>query len=376
VLPSICGRICSARCEVACVLNNEKSPIAIRALERYVSDFGRTRFFKKMQSTLKGKRIAIIGSGPTGLAAAAELAQKGYCPTIFEALDKPGGVLRYGVPDFRMPKKVLDGEINEIKALGVEIETNFYIGKTATLQELFEKGFSLVLLATGAGIPRFIDLPGINLGGVYYGEEFLMRVNLMKSNIFSRYIPTFVIGEKVAVVGSGNTALDCGRAAVRLGKDVTVIFRRTEEDMLVRKEERDYGKEEGIHFEPLVRPVKILSSNNYSVDGLKCIRMDYADVKKNGKWQIIPVPDSDFVLDIDTVIIAVGHQPNSYISKISSDLKINKDKTIWTEEGSLKTTLPNVFAAGNVVTNAAPLINAILAGKKVAEHIDKYLKEA
>ncbi len=374
VLPSICGRICTAKCEVNCVLNSEKAPIAIRALEGYVSDFGRSKFFKKTPQDLTGKQVAIVGAGPAGLAAAAELARKGYRPTIFEALNKPGGVLRYGVPDFRVSKKVLDAEINEIQALGIEIITNFYVGQTATIEDLFERGFAAVLLTSGAGIPRLLDIPGINCGGVYYGEEFLMRVNLMKGGIFSRYIPTFHIGNKVAVVGSGNTALDCARSAVRFGKDVTLIFRRTEDEMRVRSQEREYGKEEGVTLEPLVRPVEVLANKENMVKGLKCIRMDYADTKGNGRWEIMPVPHSEFILEVDTVIIAIGHQPNSYIVKSMKELKLNSDKTLSVDEKTLMTSSKGVFAAGNVVTSAGPVIDAIVGGKKVAQNIDEYLK--
>jgi glutamate synthase (NADPH/NADH) small chain len=374
VLPSVCGRICSAQCEVKCVLNREKAPIAIRALESYVADFGRSKFFKKTPQDLRGQPVAVVGAGPAGLVAAAELAKKGYKPVVFEALNKPGGVLRYGVPDFRISKKVLDGEINEIKALGVDIKTNFYVGQTATIDELLQQGFGAVLLATGAGIPRLLDIPGMNLGGVYYGEEFLMRVNLMKGGIFSRYIPTFHIGERVVVIGSGNTALDCARSAVRFGRDVTLMFRRTEDDMRVHPQERTYGKEEGVRLEPLVRPVEILASRTNTVRGLKCIRMDYADLHDNGTWEMVPLPHSEFVMDVDTVIIAIGHQPNSYLTRSHPSLKTQENQTITVDPETSMTTLKGVFAAGNAVTNAGPVINAILGGKKVAERIDHYLQ--
>lgn len=372
LFPSICGRICSAQCEVKCILNNERAPISIRALERYIADFGRAKVKKSGQEP-RGKKVAVVGAGPAGLAAAAELAQKGYLPTIFEALDKPGGVLRYGVPDFRIAKKVLDGEINGIKALGVEIVTNFFIGKTATIDDLLAEGFSAVLLATGAGVPRLMDIPGTNLGGVYYGEEFLMRVNLMKANIFSRYIPTFPIGQKVAVIGSGNTALDCARCAVRFGSDVTLIFRRTEEEMRVRDDERDYGKEEGICIEPLVKPTEILSNQENAVRGVKCIRMDYADTQGDGTWQVIPVPDSEFVIEADTLIIAIGHRPNAYVARDNKNIKVAAQGTIKINPETFMTTQEKVFAVGNVVTNAGPVIDAISAGQKAAISIDQYL---
>ena len=373
--PSVCGRICSVPCEAACILNEEGSPpIGIRALERYAADFGRSKSAKRDQTFLGGKKIAIVGSGPTGLAAAAELAQRGYQVTVFESFDKPGGVLRYGVPEFRIPKKILDNEINEIRALGVKIEVNFAIGHTATLEELIRQDFAAVLLATGAGIPKFMGLPGANLGGVYYGEEFLMRVNRAKSSFFSRKLDKLPVGQRIAVIGSGNTALDCARIGVRLGREVTLIFRRTEEDMRVKREERAYAKEEGVCFEPMVKPVEILADSSHFVGGLKCVRMDYADTNGSGKWQITQVPDSEFVIDVDTVVIAIGHNPNSLVSKNVSHLKINNDGTFKVNEKNGMTSIPGVFAAGNVRTNAGPVVNAIASGKKVAEEIDNYLK--
>jgi len=372
-LPSVCGRICSAPCEAACVFADEDAPIGIRALERYAADFGKLHS-RNGKPSLKGKKIAVIGGGPTGLSAAADLAKKGYQVTIFEALDEPGGVLRYGIPEFRIPKKNLDNEINEIAALGVELKTAFFGGQIMTVEEFFEQGFSAVLLATGAGVPKFIGLPGVNLGGVYYGEEFLMRVNLTRPNIFSRHIPNFFIGKNIAVIGSGNTSLDCARAAVRFGCEATLLFHRTEDEMRVQKIERDYGKEEGVCFEPLVKPVEILANSNNFVGGLKCIRMDYADFNSTGKWQLTEVPDSEFILDVDTVIIAVGHKPNSLISKFSPGLKLNDDESIMIDNETGMTSIPGVFAAGNAVTDAGPVVEAIVSGKKSAEFINKYLR--
>lgn len=372
-LPAVCGRICSAPCEAACVLMEEESPIGVRALERYAADFGKPRLSRRERVERKGKKVAVVGSGPAGLAASADLARKGYQVTIFEALEKPGGVLRYGIPEFRIPRKVLDGEINDIKALGVNIETNFFIGQTATVADLKEQGYAAILLTTGAGIPQFMDLPGTNFGGVYYGEEFLMRVNLMKVNIFSRNIPNFVIGPKVVVIGSGNTALDCARASVRFGREVKLIFRRTEEDMRVRPQEREYGKEEGIQLEPLVRPVEILADQNNFVSGVKCVRMDYAEAEESDAWELMPVPDSEFIIEADTVIIAIGHKPNSIIKRTTPQLKCDPDETIKVDSDTHMTAIKGVFSAGNVVTNAGPLVEAIASGKSVAEDIHQYL---
>ncbi len=372
-LPSICGRICSAPCEIACILSAEESPIGIRALERYATDVGHSRSSSKI-ALPQGKRIAIVGSGPTGLIAATELAKKGYQVTIFESMDQPGGVLRYGIPEFRIPKKILDAEVQEIKALGVEIKTNFFVGQTATFEELFEKGFSVILLAMGAGIPQFMDLPGTHLGGVYYGEEFLMRVNLTKMNMFAQGRPNFFVGSKVVVVGSGNTALDCARAARRFGRDVTLMFRRSEGEMRVRSEELEFGKAEGIKIEPLVRPLQIIEGQEGFAGSLKCIRMDYADLEGKGEWQLTTVPDSEFTFDADTVIIAIGHHPNTVLSRRIPGLKLKNDETLDVDEQTGLTNIPKVFAAGNVVTNAGPVVDAMASGQKIAEKIADYLR--
>lgn len=376
-LPLICGRICTAPCEAACVLTEEGAPIGIRALERYAADFGKLRLSRQPAFVRQGKRIAVVGAGPAGLTAAAGLAAKGYQPTVFESLDKPGGILRYGIPEFRIPKKVLDTEMEHIKALGVGIQTNCHIGQTIGFDELFAKGFAAVLLATGAGIPKFMEIHGTSLGGVYYGEEFLMRLNFRKAALFTPQHLNFFLGQRVAVIGSGNTALDCARAALRLGRQVSLIFRGTEEDMRVRPEERAYGKQEGIHFESLVRPVEILGNEQDFVRGLKCVRLDFADTEATGDWQLIPVPDSEFVLDTETVIIAAGHQPNALVgnAEVRSLLKLNEDGTIWFDAQSGLTSMPKVFACGNVVSNAGAVVEAMASGKKAAEYIDHYLKD-
>jgi glutamate synthase (NADPH/NADH) small chain len=370
--PSICGRICTAPCEVACVFNDEKSPIAIRSLERFASDFGRGKISKK-DIPNRGKKVAIIGSGPAGLSAAAELASLGFFVTIFEAMDRPGGVLRYGIPEFRIPQKTLDSEISQIIALGVEIKTNVFVGKTMTFEEIKKEGYEAILLTTGAGSPQFMDIPGTHWGGVYYGEEFLMRLNLIQAPRLGTYKPNFFVGGKIVVIGSGNTALDCARAARRLKRNVTLVFRRTEEEMRTRSDEREYAKEEGIHLEPLVRPMEIVSGSDHFVSGLKCVRMDYAENKETGGWELTVVPDSQFVIEADTVIIAIGHIPNSLVVKNISDVNVSVDGTISVDAHSSMTSVKGIFAAGNVVTNAGPVVEAIAAGRKVAAQIVQYL---
>ncbi len=363
--------MCSAPCEAACVLADEGEPIGIRELERYAGDFGKRMTGHK--PVLRGSKVAIIGSGPSGLSAASVLAHKGYQVTIFEALDKLGGVLRYGIPEFRIPKKKLDNDINDIKALGVDVETAFLAGQTMPFKDFFAHDFSAVLLATGAGMPKFMDIEGTNLGGVYYGEEFLMRINSAKTNIFSRQSLNFPVGQKIVVIGSGNMALDCARSALRFGRDVSILFQQTEEEMRVQKAERDYAKEEGVHFEPLVRPIEIVNNADDSVSGLKCIRMDYADFNSIGKWTLVPVPDSEFIVEADTVIIAIGHKPNTLISKFISGLKLNDKGGIIVNEETGMTSVEGVFATGNVVTGAGPVVEAIASGKKSAEAIMRFL---
>lgn len=371
--PSICGRVCSAPCEVACVLNDEMSPIGIRALERYVSDNGKHAIASRREKkSARNQKIAIIGSGPSGLAAAYELALEGYLVTIFEALDQPGGVLRYGIPDFRIPRKILEAEIQEIRSLSVDIKTGFHIGQTLFINELFMQGYNAILLAMGAGIPKFMELPGTHLGGVYYGEEFLMRTNLIKQKAFGPAEINFYIGQKVAVIGSGNTALDCARAAVRLGRDVNLIFRRTEDEMYIRHEEKEFGKEEGVVFEPLVKPIEIMGNDKNFVSGLKCLRVDYAEGEQSGKWKLEEVPNSEFLIETDTVIVAIGHQPNTLINKTHSEIELNVDGTVKIDPDNFMTSVPKVFACGNVVTNAGPIVEAIASGQKAALNIHRF----
>lgn len=321
----------------------------------------------------KGKKIAVIGSGPAGLSAAAELAQRGYQVTVYESFDQPGGVLRYGIPEFRVPTRVLDGEIEEIRALGVSFETNCYVGWTKSLEEIKKEGHVAVILALGAGVPKFMDLPGTHLGGVYYGEEFLLRINQLRPRAPSLEGMSFPLGQKVVVIGSGNTALDCARIARRLGRDVTLVFRRSIDDIRVHEEERKYAEQEGVVIEPLIKPLEILPSQDNYVDGLKCMRIDYADVTSDGRWSLIPVPDSEFVMEADAVVIAIGHEPNTTLKKISKRLKFNEDGTLRVDADTGMTSLKGVYAAGNVVTNAGPVVEAIASGRAVAQQIHKNL---
>lgn len=367
---SICGRLCSAPCENACVFAEKGNPIGIKFLERYASDFGQRKIGRLPNSSSTGEKIAIVGSGPSGLAAAVELAQNRYQVTIFESLNWPGGVLRYGIPEFRMPKKVLDFEINFIRSLGIEIKTNFLIGRTLIVEELFPMGYSAILLATGAGSPRFLDIPGTNLCGVYYAEEILSRANLGKRDFFASPL---VMGDKTIVIGDGYAALDCARLNVRLGKEVTVVFNHLEDDMSVRNEEKEHAKEEGVKLEPLMQPLEILTNGNHCVKGVKFCRMDFADPNSSGQWKIIPVPDSELVLEADSVIIATGHSPNTLISKVTPDLEAREDGKIWINQRNGMTSKTGVFACGDGITGVSSIVEAIADGKKKAQKIMEYL---
>lgn len=375
-LSGTCGRLCTAPCETSCVSNEQDAPLGIRALERYATDFGKPKFAMRKPQVRAGKKIAVIGSGPAGLTAAGILAQKGYRVTIFEAFEEPGGMLRSSVPSFRLPLKILNEEIKEIQLLGVEIKTNCYAGKTITFSDLTTQGFEAILLATGAGVPQLLDLPGANFGGVYYAEEFLMRVNLSQARESGKTRDNdFRLGAKVVVLGAGYMALDCARAAVRLGKQVTWVSTQSPEDKKVIREESVYAEEEGIQIESLARPLAILNNERYFVRAIKCVRLDYADVNTRGQWELIPVPDSEFTLEADSLIIAMGQEPNSLIRRDVQQLKVNDDGTIWVNPDDSMTSMHGVFACGNVVTKSTPMIEAMASGKAAAENIDWYFKK-
>lgn len=374
-LPSVCGRICVAPCEAACVLTDEAAPIGIRALERFASDNAQAKAAKPAVVASGARKVAVIGSGPAGLSAARQLMLCGMAVTVFEALDKPGGILRYGIPEFRLPAKVLDTEIQEMRSSGIHFEFNTIVGKTKSYEDLLKEGFSAVVLALGAGVPKFMDLPGANLGGVYYGEEFLMRLNLMRLGFLNKATPSFFIGKNVTVIGSGNTALDCARAAKRFGRDVRMIFRRTEAEMRVKDDVLKYAKEEGINLEPYTKPVALMPGPNNYVCGIKCVKMDFASLD-NQNWRLMPVPESEFVIDSDTVIIAIGHNPNNSYSSIQKSLKAKSDGTLWVDAKSGQTSVEGIFAVGNIVTNAGPVVEAIASGKRVAEGVLKYINKS
>ena len=344
---SICGRLCPAPCERACVFYEDGAPIAIRALERFAADFGPSKSSKPEPHSTRGKKVAVVGSGPAGLTAAGGLARKGFSVTVFEAFNEPGGVLRCGIPEFRFPKKILDSEIAGLKSLGVEFKTNFLIGPSAGLKDLLSSQFAAVFLAAGAGIPQFLDIPGTSLGGVLYADEFLMRLNLMKTGD-PKSAAAFNIGHRVVVVGKGYAAIDCARAALRWGREATVVFGHSEDDLDIRVEEKEYGKEEGLKLEPLTKPLEILGGEDHFVCGIRCRRMDFGDPQNSGKWTLIEVPGSEFIMEADTVILAAGHRPHSGFFKKMPDLKLNPDGSVWVNEMDAMTSIPGIFAGGNI----------------------------
>jgi glutamate synthase (NADPH/NADH) small chain len=376
-LPAVCGRVCPQedQCEAVCVLNKKKMPINIGALERYAADYElvRSSEFGVRSKRLRAK-VAVVGSGPAGLTCAADLAKMGYQATLFESLHIPGGVLVYGIPEFRLPKKIVQAEVEYISSLGVDIKTDALIGNTYTIEELFKEGFKAIFIAVGAGLPQFLGIAGENLNRVYSANEFLTRVNLMKAYKFPEHSTPINIGKKVAVIGGGNVALDCARVALRLGREAWLVYRRTEKEMPGRIEEIENAKEEGVIFQFLTQPVKILGDEKGFVKGLECIKMILGEPDESGRRRPIPVKDSNFILDADTVIVAIGQSPNPLLAKVTADLKTNKNGTIIVDENFM-TSIPGIFAGGDIITGADTVISAMGAGKKAARSIDKYIRD-
>jgi glutamate synthase (NADPH/NADH) small chain len=387
-LPAICGRVCpqETQCERFCLLAAKGKPVAIGSLERFVADWaishrtssimsGASEKSERESEDLKRntKKIAVIGSGPAGLTAAADLARMGYQVTIFESLHAAGGVLRYGIPEFRLPKKMVDIEIGYIKNLGVEIEVNAVIGKTKTIGELRAEGFKAFFIGTGAGLPYFLGIEGENFNGVYSANEFLTRVNLMNAYQFPDYDTPVNTGKRVAVIGAGNVALDSARVARRIGAEqVEIVYRRTEAEMPARIEEIRHAREEGIKFKFLSNPVKIYGDNNGWVKGMRCLKNRLGELDSSGRRSPIPIPNSEFDFDCDMVVIAIGQGPNPLLLSTIPDLKLNSKGNIKADSEG-KTSIPDIFAGGDIVTGAATVIEAMGLGKRSARAIDKYL---
>ncbi|MBR3441500.1 MAG: NADPH-dependent glutamate synthase [Bacteroidales bacterium] len=378
-LPAVCGRVCpqETQCEGSCILGIKGESVAIGKLERFVADHSAESDETTRPAatvTPGAKKVAVIGSGPAGLACASDLAKWGYDVTIFEALHRPGGVLEYGIPEFRLPKDaVLKREINEVKALGVKIETDVIIGRTVTIDSLMDnEGFEAVFVGTGAGLPKFMGIPGENLNGVFSANEFLTRNNLMKA-FREDYLTPIHAGKKCCVVGGGNVAMDAARTALRLGADTSIIYRRTEVELPARKEEVHHAKEEGIDFQMLTNPVEILADENGWVRALKCIRMELGEPDESGRRSPVPIPGSEFEIPTETVIMALGTAPNPLIVKTTNGLEATRRGGLVADEEG-RTTREGIFAGGDAVTGAATVILAMGAGRKAAKAIDEYLK--
>jgi glutamate synthase (NADPH/NADH) small chain len=379
VLPAICGRVCpqEEQCEIKCTLGVKFEPVAIGRIERFVADYA--SFVKFTDDTppapSTGHKVAVVGSGPAGLTVAADLAKMGHGVTIFEALHKAGGVLVYGIPEFRLPKAIVAGEIDALKRIGVEIKTNHVIGQTFTVDELFtELGFEAVFIATGAGLPTFPKIPGINLIGVYSANEYLTRSNLMKAYLFPETDTPTIRGKNVAVIGGGNTAMDAVRTALRLGADnAYLVYRRTRQEMPARHEEVEHAEEEGVQIMMLAAPTAILADERSRVRAMRCIRMELGEPDASGRRSPVPQKGSEFDIEVDTVVFAIGQGANPLIRKTTPDLPVNKWGNILADDATGATQKPGVFAGGDIVTGGATVISAMGAGRKAARAIDRYL---
>ena len=384
-LPAVCGRVCpqETQCEAKCVRGIKGEPVGIGRLERFVADWHNAHSETASETAPKnGHRVAIVGSGPAGLTCAGDLAKAGYDVSIFEALHTAGGVLVYGIPEFRLPKAIVKKEVDNLKAMGVEVMTNMVIGKTLTIDELFEMGYEAVFVGSGAGLPNFMGIPGESYKGVYSANEFLTRANLMKSYLDNPETP-IMKGGKVAVVGGGNVAMDAARTALRLGADkVYIVYRRSMDELPARREEVEHAEEEGIEFKLLCNPTEILGYNNPDdrrdpkngfVTGIKCIKMELGEPDAAGRRRPIAIPDSDFVLDVDTVVMSIGTSPNPLIKSTTKGLDVNSHGGIIVSENGA-TTKEGVYAGGDAVTGAATVISAMGAGKVAARAIDEYLQ--
>ena len=381
-LPAVCGRVCPQenQCEKHCILGKKGEPVGIGRLERFAADreMAQNKEIVPIEFATDAQKVAIIGAGPAGLTCAGDLARKGYRVTIFEALHTAGGVLSYGIPEFRLPKDdIVKKEIANLEKLGVKIEVDVVVGQLYTIDELMEEeGFDAVFVGTGAGLPHFMNIPGENLNGVYSANEFLTRCNLMKAYRFPEYATPLRVGNAVAVVGGGNVAMDAARTALRLGAEhVYIVYRRGEDELPARREEAHHAKEEGVDFQLLNNPVEIMSDGKGWVRALKCIRMELGEPDESGRRSPKAVKGSEFELPVDTVVIAIGQGPNPIVASTTPGMETNKRGNIVADEETCATTKPGVFAGGDIVTGAATVILAMGAGKKAAAAIDAYLKE-
>ncbi len=377
-LPGICGRVCPQenQCEKNCTLGKKFQPVAIGRLERFCADNEASQVIvSPTTAPSTGYKVAVVGSGPAGLTCAADLAKLGHKVTVFEALHVAGGVLMYGIPEFRLPKKVVQAEVENVKRLGVNIEVNSVIGRLSTIDQLItDEGYDAVFIGTGAGLPYFMNIPGENLCGVYSANEFLTRTNLMKAYLFPKWDTPIKIGKKVAVLGGGNVAMDAARTALRLGAEESwIVYRRSEKELPARMEEVEHAHEEGVKFAYLTSPVRIIGNDNGEVSGMECIRYELGEPDCTGRCRPVPVTDSQYIMDADTVVVAIGQGPNLLVPKTTKDLKINDRGNIIVDPETGATSKEGVFAGGDVVTGAATVIMAMGAGKLGAKSIHEYL---
>lgn len=378
-LPAVCGRVCpqETQCEKFCVLGKKDEPVAIGRLERFAADWEREKGVEVPEILPpNGKKVAIVGSGPAGLTCAGDLVKLGYDVTIFEALHKPGGVLVYGIPEFRLPKAIVQAEVNFLLKMGVKLKLNCIIGRTKTVDDLFKEGFKAVFLGLGAGLPQFMNIPGENLSGIYSANEYLTRSNLMKAYLFPEYDTPIVRGKNVAVIGGGNVAMDSVRTALRLGaENAYIIYRRSREEMPARAEEIHHAEEEGVKFHFLTLPVEYIGDEEGRVVKMKCIKMELGEPDESGRRRPIPVKGSEFMIDVDTVIVAIGTSAQPLVPSTTPGLQVNKKGYIVVDEATGKTSREGVYAGGDIVTGAATVIEAMGAGKKAARGIHEYLKD-
>jgi glutamate synthase (NADPH/NADH) small chain len=375
-LPAICGRVCpqEEQCQKLCILGKKGDAVSIGRLERFVADMEQTKGLKTHEvPAWNGKKVAVVGAGPAGLTVAADLAKMGYKVTIYEALHRGGGVLVYGIPEFRLPKRIVQAEIDYIKTLGVELQPDYLIGRIFTVEELFKKGFNAVFIGTGAGLPKFLNIPGENLNGIYSANEFLIRVNLMKAFQFPQNKTPIRVGKKVAVIGGGNVALDSARSALRLGADeVSIIYRRTRNEMPARQEEIENAEEEGIVFRWLTAPLKFFGDEQGNVKAMETIGMRLCDADDTGRHQVAPIEGSQSTMDVDTVIVAIGRTPNPIIQGTTPGLKTQRGGIIASDEG-FKTSIDGVYVGGDIATGEATVISAMGTAKTAAKSIHEYL---
>jgi len=380
-LPAVCGRVCpqEEQCEKLCVLGVKGEPVAIGRLERFVADYERNSGKIKVPDIppRTGKRVAVVGAGPAGLTVAGDLIKRGHEVTVFEALQEPGGVLTYGIPEFRLPKVIVQAEVNYLKRLGVEFVMDYVVGRNSTIRELMDdEGYNAVFVGSGAGLPSFMGVPGENLVGVYSANEYLTRSNLMKAYLFPGYDTPPIKRQRVAVVGGGNVAMDSARTALRLGGDVTIVYRRAREQMPARAEEIHHAEQEGVKLMLLNNPTRIIGDERHRVVAMECIRMELGAPDDSGRRRPVPVEGSEFIMELDTVIVAIGNKPNPLIPQTMPELETTKWGTIVVDQNTMQTSVPGVFAGGDIVSGAATVILAMGQGRIAASSIHKYLNGA